>query len=766
MLSWFSKKRDDAEVPAAPEPAAPAKAKASEDAQALWAPRLQAALGDDAALLLIAKDAPVLQIRLDAIEALVAEDALKQAERELRTQDSRVHRAAKRRHVAAVAQREARAAAQAVIDAAALVLKETPLPANRLVAIDRDWQAIDAAWVEPAQAARFTELREQLNTRLREQGEAEQRQRQEQQRLLAEALQAQAEADAAERERLAALAAAQPPSPPPAPEPLPPAAPKALSAEQKQQLDHLFTQAEAAVAEGQLAAVQQHLQAIDAAIDALHGAPLGDKRRARLHALQAERARLKGWQQWGGARALDSLVDEAEALAQATRAAADPEARAPKLRLKAHAEAIQSLRARWKEIDRTGAPSNQALWHRFDAALHIAHEPVAAQQAVLKAQREENLQARQALLDALDAVPVGETPDWKEPLRALTHFQLAWRQLGPLEHTVPSASRNALQERMRASLARIEEPLDAARRSAEAEREQLIARAEALAQSPARDAVPRVRELQAEWQQHARTLPLARAAEGALWARFKAATDAVFAQREAASSARDAELAANLAAREALITRLSEIDLDATPVADLQRALREAEHAWRTPLEVPRAAVASIDTRFRAAHEAVAQAVAHSAKKRWQAQCDALAAKLALCEESEATPGSDLAERWAAQPTLPVAWEKPLALRWSHAPAPAATAPCDDLLLRLEAAFNLPASAEQQAARRELKLRELKEALEGRAAQTQDPVAQRARWFVELLQHQGLSPVQRERLHALVAALREAPPGTLGGGAR
>ncbi|MGY4831266.1 DUF349 domain-containing protein [Sphaerotilaceae bacterium SBD11-9] len=762
MLSWFSKKRDDTEVPAAPEPAATAKAKAIEDAQALWAPRLQAALGDDAALLLVAKDSPVLQIRLDAIEALVGEDALKQAERELRTQDSRVHRAAKRRHVAAVAQREARAAAQAVIDAATAVLGETPLPANRLVAIDRDWQAIDAALVEPAQAARFTDLREQLNTRLREQGEEEQRRLQEQQRLIAEA---------AERERLAALAslaAAQPPSPPPAPEPVPvpPAAPKTLSAEQKQQLDHLFTLAEAAVAEGQLAAVQQHLQAIDAAVDTLHGAPLGDKRRARLHALQAEHARLKGWQQWGGARALDSLVDEAEALAQATRAAADPDAKAPKLRIKAHAEAIQSLRARWKEIDRTGAPSNQALWRRFDAALHIAHEPVAAQQAVLKAQREENLQARQALLDALDAVPIGETPDWKEPLRALTHFQLAWRQLGPLEHTVPSASRNALQERMRASLARIEGPLDAARRSAEAEREQLIVRAEALGQSSARDAVPRVRELQAEWQQHARTLPLARAAEAALWARFKAATDAVFAQREAAFNARDTELAANLAAREALITRLTEIDLDATPVAELQRVLREAEHAWRTPLEVPRAAVASIDTRFRTAHEAVMRAVADSAKKRWQAQCDALAAKLALCEEIEATPGSDLAERWAAQPTLPVAWEKPLALRWSHAPAPAATAPCDDLLLRLEAAFNLPAGAEQQAARRDLKLRELKEALEGRAAQAQDPVAQRARWFAELLQHKGLSPAQRERLHALVAALREAPPGTLGGGAR
>ena len=146
----------------------------------------------------------------------------------------------------------------------------------------------------------------------------------------------------------------------------------------------------------------------------------------------------------------------------------------------------------------------------------------------------------------------------KEQLRALSSFQLAWRQLGPLEHTVPPGARSALQKRLNSSVARIEAPIEEARRTATSQREQLVARAEALVQelgrNPAsRDAIPRVRELQAEWQQHARTLPLARPVEGALWARFKAATDAVFAQREAAFSARDAELASNLAAREALL---------------------------------------------------------------------------------------------------------------------------------------------------------------------------------------------------------------------
>lgn len=792
MLSWLFKKRAGADAPKAapsPQPPAPAKpdtkeakARQAEEAHALWLPRLQSAQGDDAALLLIAQTAPVLQIKLDAVEALATEDALKQAERELRTHDSRVHRAAKRRLAAAVAQREARAGAQTVIEAATRLAAESPLPANRLVALDRDWQALDASLLEPTQQSAFTELRERLNTLLREQGETQLRLQQEQQRLLAEAEQVQA----GEAARLAALAELEQASaelePAPAAPP-PPVVTKALSPEQRAQLETLLSQAEAALAEGQVGDMQQHLQALDTVLEGLNGAKVSDGLRARHQALHAERARLKGWQQWGGARALDSLVAEAEALAQVTLAAADPEAgNAPKLRLKAHADSIHGLRTRWKEIDRVGAPSNHALWQRFDTALQTAYQPVAAQQATLKAARQENLQAREALLATLDALPIEAPTDpdelaahWKAQLRALGNFQLAWRQLGPLEHTVPAGAREALQQRLRSSVERIEAPIEAARRAAESEREGLIVRAEALVQELARnpglrDAPQRVRELQAEWQQHARMLPLARAAEGALWARFKGATDAVFAQREAAFSARDAELAANLAAREALLARLSDIDLEATPVADMQRTLGEVDRAWRQPVEVPRAALNTLEARFRDARAAVAQAVSESAQKRWHAQCETLAAKLALCEERESAPAGDvdLASRWAAHDKLPAAWEQALGQRWSQPPEPGPLAEpaCDELLLQLEAALDLPAAPEWQAARRDLKLRALKDALEGRAPQTQDPLAQRTQWFTAALRQNGLTAGQRDRLRELIAALRRAPPGSLGGAAR
>ena len=862
MLSWLFKKRGA--VPAAgtvaatPVPVQPkaearaeAKAKQAEEGRAEWAARLQSAQGNDEALLLVARSATLVDIRCAAVEALVADEALKRAERELRGHDSRVHRVAKQRLVAAVAQREARARASALIANATALAGDAMPPANRLVALDRDWQALEASLLADGQVAEFAGLRERINATVHAQGEWQQRVH----RWSAEARQAlaglqrgpgdvgvNADEDMARRcEAASALRQSRPGAPATAAldqalrtaleaaenalanaaamaeaavksaqqaaaraeaaqpaaltmadggqaetdaavtAPIPPMGVNTPSPEQIQQLDTLLAQAEAALADGQFGALQQLLHDIDAGLQGLNVAMLDSSLRTRRQALHAERARLRDWQQWGGAQVIDALVAEAAALADATLAAADPETvNAPKLHLKTHAASIQALRQRWQAMGRMGAPAHASLWQRFDAALQTAYAPVAVQQAALKAARHENLQAREVLLDALDALPsppTGSHDDdsvtrWRELLRGLGEFQLAWRQLGPVEHTVPAGAKSALLERQHGSVARIEAPLQEARRLAGIEREQLIVRAETLGQELARnpavrDATQRVRELQADWQQHARMLPLARAAEGALWARFKAATDAVFAQREAAFNARDIELAANLAAREALLERLSSLSADAGE-AEVQRTLAEVDRAWRQPMELPGAAAGAIDARFRGARAGVAQTLAEAARRRWEGQCEALLAKLVLCEQREAAAAEaavssaadgDLASSWAAHDGLPPAWQKALEPRWSQpvAPGPLSEAAMGDVLLQLEAALDLPATAEQQASRRDLKLRALKAMLEGRSVPALEPAAQRAQWWAAALR-QGLpTAAQGERLRALIEALRHSP---------
>ena len=84
----------------------------------------------------------------------------------------------------------------------------------------------------------------------------------------------------------------------------------------------------------------------------------------------------------------------------------------------------------------------------------------------------------------------------------------------------------------------------------------------------------------------------------------------------------------------------------------------------------------------------------------------------------------------------------------------------EDLLLQLEAALGLASPADVQAARRDMKLRAMKAALEGRSAKQPPPPTIDALTHAAL-RHAHPDPTQRDRLHAILAALRSheiSPP--------
>ncbi len=884
-----------------------------------WESRLHAAKGDDMALLSIAIDAPVIDIKCAAVMALSSEDALKTAEREFRTHDRKVHRAAKQRYEAVVAHRENNEAATTLITSAAALAAEPMIPANRLVELDRAWAALDHSHLNADTQSEYAKHWGALTAVTRERGdkqltinrwiaEATEAETQlnatamevvngmkERQELLSlsqatETLRSTApvndgnEANAKNMAKVAALLESlgtalntvqqviarldildqldepQSANPPvdavtdPAQSSakssatgrwraLPAIADEKIAAplntrfdewqmnerdqrqlkqtEKKQKqnderkavkdakievLAAVVAAGEAAIAEGHLAEANKHLVAIDEAVSNGGG---NTALSARIDALQAEYARLKGWQHWGGGRVRDDLVLEAEALAKTVAehavvaetavaaavesataeidakpveeaaidvaAKAKKPARAPKLPLKQHADAIENLRERWKECDRLGGATSRSLWQRFDGALKLAYVPVAAHLAKLKAARQENLDQRNKLMATLDAVKVSppassETPlhaepqDFKELARALDSFQTEWRKLGPAEHTVPHKAREALLGRMRKSMARLEEPLFEARRLAQLKRDKLIERAKALVtDAHQRDVIAKVRELQAEWQREAKAMPLARNVENAVWTAFKTATDAVFTQRDAAFNARDAELKASKTAREELIAKVAALN-ESTPVADIKRTLIETDTAWRKAGEAPRADATKLDSQFRAAREAAQKLIASSAQRIWDAKCLALSAKLALCEELENTAAAEnIDERYQAISALPNVWEQALAARLTRAKS--GTAATSDLsaavkmqeaqkltLLQLESALDIASPAQFQAARRDLKLRAMKMAMEGKASADANPGIDKL--TADALGFSHLDAASRERLSAILAALR------------
>jgi exonuclease SbcC len=541
-------------------------------------------------------------------------------------------------------------------------------------------------------------------------------------------------------------------------------------AERTAQLDTLaglLEKAEAALDEGHLGDTHQHLLAID---ELLHGGASDAALRARIDAVQGRYAQLKGWQHWAGGRARDELTQQAEALAAV--AGGPAEARTVKLTIKQQAEVIQDMRDRWKELDHLGGATSRALWQRFDTALKAAYEPVAAHLKALQAQREQNLLARQALVQGLgeaalpDADAGADPSHWRPVAEALEHHLTEWRKLGPVEHTVPRKAQAGLLAQWEAAVQRLQGPLQQARQVAQTARQALVARARELAAQAAagnasRDTVPQVRDLQASWQQQARSLPLQRATENALWSDFKSAIDSIFAARDAAFNARDAEFKAHAAERQALVQRLEELSAE-TPEAQLKRTLTEVQGQWQRCGPAPRAEAAALDERWQRALTTARGHMNQSALQRWQTVCDALQTKRSLGSEW-ATQSGDADERqarWTALPALPAAWDEALRQRAglvSAAAAPLSASAADQCLLQLESAWNLPSPPAHEDARRALKLQAMKAAMESRrgpavASRTPDEL------FADVLRQASLDDEQEARLAALLQALRRRGP--------
>lgn len=770
-----------------------------------WRERILAAEGDDAALLQLAKEAPGVDLKLAVVSALTREEVLKQAVREFRDQDKRLYRAAKSRWQEAVARREALAEAPLLIAAARNLVGQESVPANRLVELDRAWEALNAGLLDDALVSEFAEARAQLVAKVRQYGEGEQ--------AVARWLAAADAAIHALTQGLAAVAqgtTADTSAPADSPaakaaallqlleevpgatgtasdarciektdaarralalassvvqraeflKSLPPAG-VADEAEEKARIDqwrgfpevadeglqallaHRFSawrnsgsekrqrdeearraherETSAEERKRRLAAIQRHVESAEAAqagghVDeltrlmalldkALERGPVNAALTKRIDALRQEQIRLRDWQRWAGAQRREELVTEAQALAKAA---------GEKISVKAHADAIDKLRERWKELDKLGGATSKALWTAFDGALKSAYAPVAAHLEKLKAARNENLAARNRVIEGLVKAAAATPVDLRSRARALEEARIAWRKLGPIEHTVPRQAQkgdDAVTARYAAAVQALEAPLSQAYGDATRERERLIAAAKSLGEARplARDAIDKVRALQAQWQAHAKSLALPRRDENALWTAFKAATDSVFTARDAARAARDAEAGERNKAR---------------AERDAARTAREAEAA-----------------RQRA-----------SAAQAAQARFDALIEAMRLCDEREAAgeASPELEARWSAVANLPKAWKPAMEARFRG------TSPKGDLpaaLLNLEVACGIDSPAEFAEARRKLKLLALKNAMESRRGAAAAP-PDLERDLLAAAAMPNPDDASRARLAKIVAAVR------------
>jgi Domain of Unknown Function (DUF349) len=345
-------------------------------------------------------------------------------------------------------------------------------------------------------------------------------------------------------------------------------------------------------------------------------------------------------------------------------------------------------------------------------------------------QREEFIEAAAAHGPTL----LGEPRDWRAVERWLRETETAWR--GATLGSVEPGTWKKLDARLKATLAPLHEGLSAARKQARHEREALIADAEALAAKAAeRDLPSRIKDLQARWQAHAKTVVLLQRDERALWERFRTACKAAFDARSGSRKVEDERKQGQRKALEDLCQQLETL-AHATDAeeAEVRRVQREVQDQWRKAAAEGGPVPAGLESRFKTARTGVEELLRGRSRRLEAAVWQARLAKERLCEEldilvlqegaTDAAAADRIGQRWAELAPLSPDWESRLAgrrdaalraladddARYDLAERIGGCAPeRRDALLELELMLGIPSPADLQAQRLAVQVKELRD---------------------------------------------------------
>jgi hypothetical protein len=316
------------------------------------------------------------------------------------------------------------------------------------------------------------------------------------------------------------------------------------------------------------------------------------------------------------ARRFDDLVTEVDlAEARLNSGAAD----AP------HSLAtIRRLRASLADAHVVGDLDGMAA--RLDKLAGVAEEKAGAARAAREAARAEAIARKTALVEEAEKL-AAESTGWKTAGDRFKEILDEWKTIRGIDKKTDgelwkrfAAARDGFSRRRGAHFA----SLDAQRKQAQGVKEQLVAEAEAVADSTEWAATAaKLKDLMAQWKAAPRA---SKEAEQRLWERFRAAQDRFFSRRSEVFSARDAEQRANLERKQALVAEAESLDIDADPRA-AQNRLRGIQGQWHETGRVSREAAAGLDRRLRAVEEKVRQAM-ESAWRRTEPSANPLLAQM------------------------------------------------------------------------------------------------------------------------------------------
>ncbi len=196
---------------------------------------------------------------------------------------------------------------------------------------------------------------------------------------------------------------------------------------------------------------------------------------------------------------------------------------------------------------------------------------------------------------------------WKQVTATLDELFTRWQKHQQDGPRLPKNETNELWKRFRAARATIDghrkaffAELDTTHKDARTRKQELVAKAEALAPKGA-DGIPAYRVLLDDWKLAGRA---GKKFDDALWAQFKAAGDALYAAKSEIDAKDSVEFEANLAQKLELLTEAEKL-LTVTDRAKAKEALASIQRRWDKIGKVPRESVKTVEDRLRRVETAV-----------------------------------------------------------------------------------------------------------------------------------------------------------------
>ena len=264
---------------------------------------------------------------------------------------------------------------------------------------------------------------------------------------------------------------------------------------------------------------------------------------------------------------------------------------------------LQKLHELWKALGPVATEYRESIWERFRAATSVINKRYQAHFEGLKAQQVENLSAKTALCEQVEAIAgkeITSSTEWNALSKEIEEIQAKWRSIGFATRKENQkiyerfrAACDKFFERKRASFTEFKDSMNANLEKKMA----IIAEAESLKDSTDWKATgDRFIELQKQWKEIG-AVPRKKSEQ--IWKRFRAACDAFFTARDN-RPAGPGNLSGNLAAKKALIEEIKAY----VPDAEKDEAARkEFTEKWNAIGFVPFKEKDAVQAAYREAME-------------------------------------------------------------------------------------------------------------------------------------------------------------------